>query len=61
MPDDAITQYILEGLDEPLICGSVPEAGEDELGILTLSMALGNTKDSGSKLLPCSVLFFKHY
>ena len=32
MPSDAICAYIMDALDEPLICGSVPEDAEDELG-----------------------------
>lgn len=32
MPLDEICAYIMDALDEPLICGSVPEDAEDELG-----------------------------
>ena len=37
LPDDAICEYILGATDEPLLCGSVPEALEDEVGLLSLS------------------------
>lgn len=37
LPDDGVCRYILDALDEPLLCGSVPEALEDEVGILSLS------------------------
>ena len=37
LPDDAVCGYVLAALDEPLLCGSVPEALEDEVGILSLS------------------------
>ena len=32
MPKDLICSYIMDALDSPLICGSVPEDAEDELG-----------------------------
>lgn len=32
MPSDEICSYIMDALDVPLICGSVPEDAEDELG-----------------------------
>ena len=34
IPDDAICSAILNDLNEPLLCGSVPEAAEDQLGII---------------------------
>ena len=37
LPDDAICEYILGATDEPLLCGSVPEALEDEVGLLSMS------------------------
>lgn len=34
MPNDPICLYILKNLNEPLLCGSVPQAGEDIIGLL---------------------------
>ena len=34
MPDDPICGYLLSKLDVPLLCGSVPEASEDVVGML---------------------------
>jgi tRNA threonylcarbamoyl adenosine modification protein (Sua5/YciO/YrdC/YwlC family) len=42
MPDDPICMHLLEALDVPLLCGSVPEAAEDELGLLSLSASLSD-------------------
>jgi hypothetical protein len=33
IPFDTVCSYIMDALDVPLICGSVPEDAEDELGI----------------------------
>ena len=33
MPKDLICSYIMDALESPLICGSVPEDAEDELGV----------------------------
>ena len=34
MPQDPICQYLLDALDAPLLCGSVPEASEDIAGMV---------------------------
>ena len=34
MPSDPVCQYLLEALDTPLLCGSVPEANEDITGMV---------------------------
>jgi tRNA threonylcarbamoyl adenosine modification protein (Sua5/YciO/YrdC/YwlC family) len=39
MPDDPVCSYILEKLDEPLLCGSVPEASEDVIGMIFMKIA----------------------
>ena len=34
IPNDPVCQNIMEEINEPLLCGSVPEAAEDQIGIL---------------------------
>ena len=46
MPDDSICRNILEGLHEPLLSGSVPQAAEDEIGVEYISSQ--GHKDGGS-------------
>ena len=39
MPQDPICQYLLDALDAPLLCGSVPEASEDIAGMVFAAAA----------------------
>jgi len=45
IPFDTVCSYIMEALDVPLICGSVPEDAEDELGILSISSIINDDKE----------------
>jgi tRNA threonylcarbamoyl adenosine modification protein (Sua5/YciO/YrdC/YwlC family) len=51
LPDDVVCGHVLDALDEPLLCGSVPEALEDEVGILSMSAlrALDSASSGGNE------------
>lgn len=48
MPDDPICEYLLGKLDVPLLCGSVPEASEDVIGMLFSHVDSEGDKDESA-------------